>query len=502
MHARMLRLTAILGLVLGLVALAVPATADRPTMRQMANFPTGATNSDMAFWGDTAYVGNYGGFRIFDISATIPKLVTDFSCFGPQNDISVWDADGDGAADLLFASVDSVLTGPECGAEVAEDPQDPSAWEGIRVFDISDPSDPVLITGVYQDCGSHTHTLYPDPANNRVLLYNASYSLRVGPTCGPNTGPPAGRDPLHGVIQVVEVPLDDPAGAHEIAEPPINYPGDPDNLFDPVEHGLPPAFLPLRACHDIAVFVELGLAAGACAEQAQLWNIGADGIPDTANPVWVFDDPVDDNGATGDPADPEVAVDFWHSATFSTDGSVVNFIDESFGSGCPPVSAIGSDMPNSDTGRMFFLDTATGDKLSHFMSPRTESALDEDGNETAYCSAHLGNTVPARDRDLLVNAWYMGGVSVIDFTDPAAPAEIAVFDAGPAGPEGSDNWSAYWYETAPAPQGANLAVFGNDGVHSAATGRGFQAFKALVGPTHRAGLDHLNPQTQEHVLRP
>jgi hypothetical protein len=347
------------------------------------------------------------------------------------------------------------------------------------------------VTGVYADCGAHTITAFPQ-SRRALLIYVSSYPLRPGPTCGEGQA----ADPLHSRIQVYKVPLNKPRMTREIAEPPVSYPGDPDNVFDPQEHGLPEGFGDLRACHDIGVFVELRLAAGACAEQAQLWRVGRNGVPDTANPLWVFDDPVDENGATGDPGDPEVAVDFWHSATFSWDGQVVNFIDESFGNGCPPVTAKGGAAePNADTGRMFFLSTATGEKFSHFMLPRPE--------EDAYCSAHLGNTVPTRDgSDLLVNAWYMGGLDVIDFSDPANPFEIAWYDAAPPGVTGSDNWSAYWYEGPATPSGSRddkLSIYGNDGVHSPDTGLGFQSF-SVAADIDDFKLRRLNPQTQERVL--
>lgn len=470
---------------------------------------TDAINSDAAFWGDKAFVGNYDGFRIFDVSGTKPKLITDFRCYGPQNDLSVWDRNGDGQADLLFASVDRTLKSAPgqpnvdagCKATAAEAitaHDDRDGWEGIRIFDVSDPRSPVHIASVYQDCGSHTHTLLPDPQRGRLLLLNSSYPLRPGPTCGEVNGPTAGRDPLHGVIQVVEVPLASPAAAHEVAELPIVYPGDADGKFVPAEHGLSaPGLEPaMRACHDLAALLPNGsvsgggYVAGACAEQAQLWRIDPmTGLPDTANPVWVYDDDVDTDGPGGG----DVAVDFWHSATFSWDGKVVNFIDESFGDGCPTVTPItdpatGS-VADSDTGRMFFIDAASGEKLSHFFLSHATP-----GDPIPYCSAHLGNVVPADGRYLLVNAWYRGGADVIEFTDPRSPREIAFFDRPNA-----DNWSAYWYEHNRAPQGTSMTIYGTDGVHDPATGTGFQVFKMYVGPTKRTGVDHLNPQTQEFV---
>jgi LVIVD repeat len=494
-------------LVVSLLVAALPAgadhiPADHRRMDLLFESPNEGnfTNSDLAFWGDLAFAGNYGGFRIFDISDPAdPALVSDITCFGPQNDVSVWDRDRDGAADILFLSVDTPLTGPECGATAAADRRDPGAWEGIRIFDVSDPAQPFQIGDVYQDCGSHTHTLVPRRARERrVLLYNSSYPLLPGPTCGqPADGQPPhhDRDPLHGVIQVVEVswsaddPLDsDDVEATEIAEPRINYPGDPDNTFVPDEHGLV-GLDPLRACHDIGVHVGVGLAAGACAEQVQLWKVGRDGIPRTTDPVWVFDDPVDRNGATGDPGDREVAVDFWHTARFTWDGKYVQGDDESFGDGCPPVSTIGLGVtePNSDTGRTHLLRTSTGQRMSTFMIPRPE--------EDAYCSMHQGNFIPTPGRYLSVNAWYNGGVDIIDFTAVRRPREIAFFDHEAVGETpGSNNWAHYWYEADPR-RGRPVTTYGQD------ITRGFQVFSADVAVGRRFGVDHLNPQTQESLLK-
>lgn len=452
---------------------------------------TGAVNSDIAFWGDRAYVGNYDGFRIFDISdPASPTELADFRCFGPQNDPIVWEGK---KRTLLFLAIDRTLAGPECGSP-AVDHDDPDGWEGVRIFDVTNPRDPEYVTDVYTHCGAHTITAFPrNPA--QLMLYVSSYPLRPGPTCGQLRGPEAGRDPLHGVIQVIRVPLNNPKAAKVVAEPEVNYPGDEDNQFVWAEHGLggiPDLEPAARACHDIGVFVQLRLAAAACAEQGQLWRIKANGIPDTDNPIWVFDDKIDETGTTGDPDDPGVKVDFFHSATFSWDGEVVNFIDESFGDGCPPTTpAPGLTATfEGDSGRMFFLDRRSGELLSHFMLPRPE--------EGAYCSAHLGVPVAATDQRLLVNAWYEGGVDVIDFTDPSNPEEIAFYDVAPPGPTGSDNWSAYWYE-GPSLPGDSLTIYATDGVAVPATGLGFQVFRT----DHEANevtLDRLNPQTQERVI--
>lgn len=495
-------------LVLSLGGFAVPAGANHPGVSHSnmdltfnSDDPFGDTNPDLAFWGDLAYVPNYRGLRIFDISTTPPTLLSTTPCDGPQNDVSVWDRDGNGEADILFLSVDTVMESDACGAARKSSqagPFDGDDWEGIRVFDVSNPAAPVQIETLYQDCGSHTHTLLPDPDDNRVVLYNSSYSLRSGPTCGPGFAEAAGRSPVHGVIQVSEVtwnpaaPLN-AAGvtATEIAEPEINYPGDTGNVFDPSHHStvlVEPNFHKLRACHDIGVFMELLLAAAACAEQGQLWNIDpVTLLPDTDNPRWVFDNVADTDGAGGG----DSATDFWHSGTFTWDGKTVNFMDESLGSGCPPVSPntdpdAGPYQGMSDTGRTYFIDTSSGKELSQFMIPRA------DASSGSYCSSHLGLVVPQTGRDYLVSAWYTGGASVIDFTAKKKPKEVAFFDFNGPGASGSNNWTHYWYETSPTDN--SFTTYGQD------IGRGFEQFEVTLKTTKQFGLPFLNPQTQMETL--
>jgi hypothetical protein len=445
--------------------------------------PTRAVNSDIAFWGNRAYYGDYAGFRIFDISnPASPVLLSRFECNGPQNDPVVWDNR------LLFLAIDTTQTGPMCAGSANTAFDNPAGWEGVRIFDVSDPRSPRQLGAVYTDCGAHTITVNPIDADT-IHLWVSSYPLRPGPTCGPVRGPAAGRHPHHGVIQIIEVPLDNPTAAREIAEPPINYPGDPDNVFDPAEHDFP--LLPLRACHDIQINVPLRLAAAACAEQSQLWRIGANGIPDTANPVWVIDDTTDTDGAGGG----DVAVDFWHSAAFTWDGKYVNFIDESFGSGCPTVTPIGfgAAARPSDTGRMFFVDVRTGRLLSRYMLPRPETV------GTNYCSAHLGNILPSVGRYLLANAWYTGGIDVIDFTSPANPTEVAFYDRAPLGAAGGDNWSNYWYENTTGDNN-RLWLYATDGVEDPPNGEGTQVYRVDMNVMD-VGMRRLNPQTQEDLIR-
>jgi len=482
-------------------------------MDLVSNTPKPAINSDLAFWGNHAFIGYYrndrpeGGFRIFDISnPAAPRLVRDFACDGLQADPIVWDRNGNGIADLLLLAVDRTMANSACGApRTAHD--DPTGWEGVRVFTLSDdPASPFTniqqVAAVYTDCGAHTITLWPGEADEgKLLVYVSSYPLRPGPTCGTVNGPAAGRDPLHSVIQVLEVPIANPAAAHEIAEPPISYPGDPDNQIDWCERSvtgpgqpcpIPGAIEPAaRACHDIVVHVERRLAGGACAEQGQVWEIDENGIPDTAHPIMIADDELSSGGTGNIPG----AIDFFHSVMFNNDGTVVNWVDESFGEGCPPETEWRARPWHPagvhETGKMFFSDLASEAFLSEFQVGN----LRPDPAPSAYCSAHMGMTVLGVNRDLLVNAWYTGGVDVIDFSHPRDPTEIAHYDIAGPGPAGSDNWSAYPYMGPKFPTGLGIPVYASDGVHTPDTARGFVVFRALLPRPGGRLVDHLNPQT-------
>jgi hypothetical protein len=249
------------------------------------------------------------------------------------------------------------------------------------------------------------------------------------------------------------------------------------------------------ACHDIVVHVAENMAGGACAEQGQLWDIDADtGIPDTANPLAIYDDEVTSGGTGNIPG----AVDFFHSVMFNNSGTVVNLVDESFGAGCPPMTTYGARAWNPaggthKTGRMFFSDTASGDFLSEFQV----GDLRPDAGAGAYCSAHMGMAVMGIHRDLLVNAWYTGGVDVIDFSDPTSLKEIAYYDIAGPGPVGSDNWSAYPYTGPKFKTGPGTPVYASDGVHTPDSGRGMVVFRTLIPNPGSKTVDHLNPQTME-----
>jgi hypothetical protein len=509
-------------------------------MDELFESPNQATNSDLAFWGDHAFVGYYtgdagfpagtgarGGVRIFDISnPASPRLARDFRCDANQNDPIVWDTDDNGIADLMLLAVDRTMTRPECGAPRSAAFGDPTGWEGVRVFTMSDnPRRPFRsieqVKAVYTDCGAHTITAWPefadDRRNPRLLVYVSSYPLRAGPTCGDtehrNTANPYDEDPgspnnpLHGVIQVVEVPLDNPEASHELdVQPRISYRTDPDGRIEWCERGFdfgfcdvgpgPTQFEPAAvACHDIVVHVEHRVAGGACAEDGQVWEIDANGIPDTENPMSTGDDQLTSGGRGQFPG----AVDFFHSVMFDNDAETVNWVDESFGAGCPTMTNYQPRPWNPaggrhKTGKMFF-----SDMEGNFLSEFHVGDLRPDPGATEYCSAHMGMAVMGIEEDLLVNAWYTGGADVIDFTNPRNPREIAFYDPQ----QDSGTWSAYPYTGPLFRSGRGTPVYASDGVENNALADGMVVYRArnVPVPRRRDRVDHLNPQTMDHEMR-
>jgi hypothetical protein len=517
-------------LVTGAVAASAGAQAGSSfRMDEIFTSPNQSTNSDLAFWGKHAFVGYYtgatgfppgtgsrGGVRIFDISKPeAPRLVRDFKCDGAQNDPILWDTDDNGIADLMLLAVDTTMVRPECGSPRSSPGSDPTGWEGVRVFTMSDnPKRPFRsieqVKSVYTDCGAHTITLWPefaeDRSDPRLLVYVSSYPLGAGPTCGDtehqNTANPYDEDPgspnnpLHGVIQVVEVPLDNPEDSEELSvQPAISYPGDPDGKQEWCEKGLcSPTLEPAAvACHDIVVHVEHRVAGGACAEQGQVWEIGANGLPDTQNPMSIGDDEVSSGGTGQFPG----AIDFFHSVMFDNDAETVNWVDESFGTGCPTMTTYNPRPWNPaggthKTGRMFF-----SDMEGNFQSEFHVGDVRPDARPGEYCSAHMGMAVMGIERDLLVNAWYTGGADVIDFTDPTNLREIAWND--PLRQSGT--WSAYPYTGPVFKKGKGTPVYASDGVTNNAEAQGMVVYRTLVEQAKRRDrVDHLNPQTMDHEM--
>ena len=402
------------------------ADINSPNMRIDWSFPEGPTrtHSDIAAWGNILVAGNYDGFRVFDINQTgTNRLLVNYLCRGPQNDVSLWDNNGQL---LLFQSIDTPQINGDttCSQNRQSDTSacGEACFEGIRIFDLSTPSAPVYLKGVYTDCGSHTHTLVPDPTNNRLLIYISSYPGSSGPRC---------QSPFQ-KFSIVQVPLDAPQNASVLKQ--VSLIG-----------GVP-------GCHDMTAFLAIHMMAAMCASEGQLWDISDPANPDTMNPLHHLDD---------------AGVNYWHSAEFTWDGLYVVTNDESFTGTC---------QANGD-GKIRIWRVSDGQLMSSFMIPRPQGSI--------YCSVHNGNIIPVAGRDLLVAAWYGGGTSVVDFTDPSQPHEIGYY-VGTTGRGRADTWSSYWY---------NGRIYAND------ITRGVDVFD-FVTPRRPYGLTwgHLNAQTQEDLL--
>lgn len=389
--------------------LAVDEISKSRNVHLLANLPKqaefAAENSfgtDIAFTGHYAISGNYNGFSIYDIRAPgRPKLVSTTVCPGSQNDVSV-------AGNLLFTSTDSSRNKAECADNVSQPASVKESWEGIRIFDISNKAAPRYVTAVETHCGSHTHTTIPDPANGRTVVYVQSYSPR---STFPDCLPP------HDKISIIEVPNGAPQNARVIAAPVLF----PDGGFP----GLPGQTSATSGCHDITAYPAKGLAAGACMGQGVLIDIS-----DLLNPR-VIDSVTDPNFA------------FWHSATFNNKATTVIFTDELGGGGGPTCNpTVG---PNRGADAIYrIVNTPAGKKLqfaSYYKISRVNT-------NTENCVAHNGSLIPALGRDVMVQAWYQGGISVWEFTDPANPRELAYFERGPLAADRlilGGSWSAYWY---------------------------------------------------------
>jgi hypothetical protein len=399
--------------------LATPgAVASSPNLRLLSNTPkTGiaagadAFNSDLAFVDGYAVQGNYNGFSIWDVrdvrDGGVPRLAGQAACLGAQNDVSAY-------GDIVITSTDSRRASAACDAPATTNLTD--YWEGIRVWDISDKAAPRLLTSVETDCGSHTNTLVPDPAHGRMLVYVSSYS--------PNNALADCKTP-HDKISIVEVPDAAPAAARVVGEPVLFPDGGFAGGTTPRSEAFPNgrALSATSGCHDITAFPEKGIAAGACMGNGVLIDIRDPLQPEVTSSV----------------TDPNFT--FWHSATFDNDASKVVFTDELGGGGAPTCNpTIGAQL-----GADAVYDIVGGQlqKRSYFKIPRTQT-------NTENCVAHNGSLVPnTQGRDIMVQSWYQGGISVWDFTDSANPRELAWFDRGPlsaTAPVLGGSWSAYWYD--------------------------------------------------------
>ncbi|MGN9836875.1 LVIVD repeat-containing protein [Nonomuraea sp. H19] len=374
-----------------------------PNVTHVGNIPkpapiAGTINTDIAFQDGYAYVGNYGGFSIYDIRN--PKKATVVSsvvCPGSQMDVSVY-------GNLLFAAVDSSRNNDSCQSQ-GQSATIKESWEGVRIFDVSDKANPKYIKAVETNCGSHTLTLVPGKGRDRyknVYLYVSSYLPAANfPDCLPP----------HDKISIIKVPLRNPAEA-AVAATPVVFP-------DGGNETQPGLLVPTSGCHDITAYAEKDIAAGACMGDGVLFDIS-----DRLNPK-----------VTARTTDPNFA--FWHSATFSNDAKKVVFTDELGGGGAATCNEATG--PNRGADAIYDISNGQFTLKSYFKIPRHQA-------DSENCVAHNGSLIPVKGRDIMVQAWYMGGLSVWDFTDAANPREIGYFERGPrAAGGGGGIWSAYYY---------------------------------------------------------
>ncbi len=446
----------------------------------------GVTNSDLAFRGTYAIQGNYNGFQVWDIAnPSQPTLRTAYLCPASQSDVSVYH-------NLLFVSSESGSGRLDCGAEGVHDTVSAERLRGLRIFDATDIAHPKYVANVQTCRGSHTHTVVTDPNDPAdVYVYISGSSTVRSPSelagCS-NALPATDPNSAHFRIEVIKVPLAHPEQAAIVSSPRIF-----NDLAAPPTHGeaaadvkaldearaqgafiaefggqhfiLPPTFVkpqldsvvrarggtgnPTAAdsaafraylptlvnrltggarprtgpdqCHDITVYPAIGLAGGACEGYGLLLD-----IHDPAHPQRI-DAAADSNFS------------YWHSATFSNDGSKVLFSDEWGGGSAPKCRPT----DNMDWGAdaIFTVVDRHMNFRSYYKMPAPQTSFEN-------CVAHNGSLIPIPGRDVMVQAWYQGGISVFDWTDAAHPREIAFFDRGPIDTTqlvGGGTWSAYWY---------------------------------------------------------
>ena len=445
-----------------------------PDLETETPYTGGYTNSDLAFKDNYSIVGNYQGFQVYNVEdPNNPTLQVSLVCPGGQGDVSVY-------GDLLFMSVQERRARLDCGTQGVADSISSERFRGVRIFDISDIRNPEQIAAVQTCRGSHTHTVVNDPQDDQnVYVYvSGTSSVRPSEELAGCSGLSPEEDPNTSYfrIEVIQVPLANPETARVVNAPRLfmdQESGDISGLHQGGDFG--PGTQSSRQtnqCHDITVYPELGLAAGACSGNGILLD-----ITDVVNPVRI--DEVTDPGFA-----------YWHSATFSNDGSKVIFTDEWGGGGAPRCRDTdplewGADAIFEVVGRKLLF--AGYYKLT---APQTE---------LENCVAHNGSIIPVPGRDIKVQAWYQGGLSVFDFTDPANAVEIAYFDRGPVYSEemvSGGYWSTYWY---------------NGHIYGAEIARGFDVFK-LVPSEHltqneidAAGLirmDEFNAQLQPKIEWP
>lgn len=485
-----------------------PAAETSWNLQLVTNMPTperfvGVTNSDLGFTGNYAIQGNYNGVLVWDITnPRQPTLKKDYLCPASQSDVSVYKY-------LLFVSAESGSARLDCGNEGVQDSVSHDRIRGIRIFDATDITDPKYIANVQTCRGSHTHTVVSDPNDPAHVYVYVSGNARVrSPTEVPgcsDLAPEEDPNSTHFRIEVIRVPLANPAAASVVSKPGIleNLGAAPRSLARQADlaeaaaaaargggggragegrgggrggRGEEVRRVPLppgpTQCHDITVYPAIGRAGGACGGFGILLDIS-----DVANPRRI-DQVADAN------------MSFWHSATFSNDGSKVLFTDEWGGGGSPKCRP--TDKYEWGANALFTLENNKMTFKSYYKLPAAQTTLEN-------CVAHNGSLIPIPGRDVMVQGWYQGGISVFDWTDVSNPVEIAFFDRGPLDANrmySAGSWSVYWY---------------NGYIYSSEIARGLDVFDLMPSPflsrneieaAKTVRFEQLNAQEQPKLVWP
>ena len=412
-------------------------------------------NSDIAFSGTHMIMGNFHGFNAYDIeSAKSPRLLASIVCPGGQGDVSIY-------GNLLFMSVEQTRGRVDCGVQGVVEPVSKDRFRGVRIFDISDIKNPKQVAAVQTCRGSHTHTLVPKDKQTLYVYGSGTGNVRAGEELVDCSGGDPKENPNTALfsIDVIEVPLASPEKARVVNRPRIfmnEKNGDIAGLWMGGDHGPnTQRTSTTNQCHDITVYPQVGLAAGACSGNGILLDIS-----DPVNPKRL-DAVADKNFA------------YWHSATFNNDGTKVIFTDE-WGGGTRP-RCRKEDLLNWGADAIFDI---VDKKLvfgGYYKMPAPQT-------ESENCVAHNGSLIPIPGRDIMVQGWYQGGVSVFDFTDSKNPVEIAFFDRGPLDPKNliiGGYWSAYWY---------------NGNIYASEIARGVDIFRLL--PTQYVSQNEIDAAIQ------
>ncbi|MFL0355436.1 DUF305 domain-containing protein [Erythrobacter sp. GH1-10] len=426
-------------------------------------------NTDMAFFDDIMVAGNYHGFNIYRLGDDgVPNLLSSVVCPGGQGDVSV-------VGDILIMSVEQTRGRVDCGLQGVDGDVSEERFRGLRIFDISDLQRPRQVGGVQTCRGSHTHSVV-SADDEKIVVYNSGTSrVREQEELARCIDNPADSRTALFSIDVIEIPVANPGAARIVKSPRVF--ADPETgeiagLWEGGDSGEgTQRTAQTNQCHDITVFPSKKIAAGACSGNGILMDIS-----DPYNPVRI--DAVFDKGFA-----------YWHSATFNNDGTKVVFTDEWGGGGRPRCKA--SDPMTWGANAIYDIVDGTLEFRAHYKMPGPQG-------DTENCVAHNGSIIPVPGRDLFVQSWYQGGISVMDFTDSANPKEIAYFDRGPISEEQmvvGGYWSSYWY---------NGRIYGTEitrGIDVFALEPSEHLNEAEIAAAEAASYQNtrFNPQTQTEV---